>query len=950
MQGVGFADTVWETFVDGYFTGGSLSPRVRSPEVSRLVQGVSDSLMCMKLYNKVIAQPGVANILPEGPVVPSVSPDGRRKIYGRPGVAADDDLCGSVDYGTWAAIKAGVANDSLINPLSGSVSGAAGAGAGIAAGFAKGYSMLAVANPVAAAVGAIGGSAIGSNAAGFVSGVFGSSEIVRIATAHIAAIDAIEAEVGPMLDAMVAQHDSNATMSPDMVALQRAGEVYGREIGTALEGMLGGATEFADMRDQLKNGGWVMAGAWLVKAASLQDQIAKLVSSVPSVTTPKLDESGFDEKWAPQLKSAWTGYTAAVEKAGRNGMLGPRMALTSTVGNETNIFSGISNFIAEGMFKLFTPDTSRNALMAIKDYGDGLMWAGEGLMLSAIAVISGSAAAGKLGKSKLIAALLKTGSVTGMIMLGVAASLTVFGATIAIYLPLAPFLIFFGTFLGWLVLVMEAMIAAPLWSIMHLSPAGNDFMGSAKQGYMLIVSPMLRPAMVVLGFVGALVIMEPVVQFFHAIYFDVFRTSLAGSFMGIVTILVMIVLYFGFMVHLFHKGFGLIHYVPDKILKWMGGGGEMLGAYGDAAHQQGQQAVSNVLGQAVRGTAAGAAHQFAMNRITDIQTRNTTLAEIEQGAAGIVAAKGRMGNLARQLAMPGLSQQDQASILEKMNGVEEAANRGFVSMVAAAVGSNEALRSHPSFKALTDPSTPLGERSGHLAKLLDEAQSRGLETAVTGLTKAQASLGEVDEVYGLANSAAGSVVGASVQNAHHAFRDAGSAFERTSADVHDALQAYEGARGTPDEPSALKRLREAEANHSDASNQFVAASSAYAQSQLTESAASELQQPGIQQAGGVQVRRASMIFSGNQTLGRASQALSAARAFVGSPGMAGKSDVSGRLTGVRSEIEAQLASFSEPVGDPAVDAVRETYRSLLNEKLSMVDSVQELVERKSDSA
>ncbi len=52
----------------------------------------------------------------------------------------------------------------------------------------------------------------------------------------------------------------------------------------------------------------------------------------------------------------------------------------------------------------------------------------------------------------------------------------VLGALLAIYIPLVPYLIFTVGVVGWLLLVVEAVVAAPIMAVSFMLPA-NDEMG-----------------------------------------------------------------------------------------------------------------------------------------------------------------------------------------------------------------------------------------------------------------------------------------------------------------------------------------------------------------------------------------------------------------------------------------------------------------------------------------
>src|SRR5690606_36723127 len=69
-------------------------------------------------------------------------------------------------------------------------------------------------------------------------------------------------------------------------------------------------------------------------------------------------------------------------------------------------------------------------------------------------------------------------------------------------LPMMPFIIWLGAIIGWTILVVEAIVAAPLWAIMHLHPNGSDIVGRGGAGYPLVRGLLLRPVLLIYGFIA----------------------------------------------------------------------------------------------------------------------------------------------------------------------------------------------------------------------------------------------------------------------------------------------------------------------------------------------------------------------------------------------------------------------------------------------------------------
>ena len=182
---------------------------------------------------------------------------------------------------------------------------------------------------------------------------------------------------------------------------------------------------------------------------------------------------------------------------------------------------------------------------------------------------------------------------------------------------------------------------------MHLNPDSDGFMGGARNGYMLIVGLILRPVLIILGFIVALLVITPVTMFFNQIFFQIFINSMVGSLMGLITMLAMIFIYFGTMIFLFHSIFGFIHKVSDKLLRWMGGGGEQLGDHSEQMGNAGKTfaaaaaggAIGSSINQGVQGISQGRAarQQFEGNK-SDAISRAQSAAGSANDAGGKAAS------------------------------------------------------------------------------------------------------------------------------------------------------------------------------------------------------------------------------------------------------------------------------------------------------------------------
>ena len=81
-----------------------------------------------------------------------------------------------------------------------------------------------------------------------------------------------------------------------------------------------------------------------------------------------------------------------------------------------------------------------------------------------------------------------------------------------IFLPSLPYVIFMTVVVGWILAVLQSLIAAPLWAVMHMTP-DRTFVGSQSQGYLLLLSLFARPALAVVGLFAAMLVSDPIIDF-----------------------------------------------------------------------------------------------------------------------------------------------------------------------------------------------------------------------------------------------------------------------------------------------------------------------------------------------------------------------------------------------------------------------------------------------------
>lgn len=360
--------------------------------------------------------------------------------------------------------------------------------------------------------------------------------------------------------------------------------------------------------------GWLFAGAWYQFIARMHDLSLGAQSAVISFTTPEYSKTMDPE--TEMLAKAAQSYSKTVtnSQGGKYSSDASQEISSDADDNDILDFMGgitskSSSAIAD-VLDLGRSDT--NPLLTIKILGDRI--------LSVAISFVGVSALGALGGGWLGTIGGGTGGwgaamfiVGGAFIIPLAISMLAAGVMLSTYLPFIPYLTWMLAVMGWLVLVVESMAAAPVWAIMHAMPDGDDWSGKGASGYMIVFGLVLRPILMIIGLCASIFVLYVgawlVIQSFDYAAGNVM--SVRSGFLGIpffIGKVVAILIVASLLVRIAHRTFGMINELPTGIMRWIGGGHDSLGD----DHNEGEQrnmvvgAISHVR---TAGQSAGAAVQ-----------------------------------------------------------------------------------------------------------------------------------------------------------------------------------------------------------------------------------------------------------------------------------------------------------------------------------------------------
>ncbi|MDH5722591.1 MAG: DotA/TraY family protein, partial [Alphaproteobacteria bacterium] len=154
-------------------------------------------------------------------------------------------------------------------------------------------------------------------------------------------------------------------------------------------------------------------------------------------------------------------------------------------------------------------------------------------------------------------------------------------------LPFMPFIYFFFAFGHWIKSVFEAIVAMPLWCMAHLKIDGEGLPGPwATNGYFLLMEIMLRPTLIVFGFIASIILFSSLVDVLHDL-FDILMFTIGGGTIdssisvssvvhnvsllkGPLDELMYTVVYVMLVYAIGVSCFKMIDSVPNNIIRWMG--------------------------------------------------------------------------------------------------------------------------------------------------------------------------------------------------------------------------------------------------------------------------------------------------------------------------------------------------------------------------------------------
>ena len=392
-----------------------------------------------------------------------------------------------------------------------------------------------------------------------------------IQSAQIAALQVMISDLQPIADKIVAGDD----ISVSGADINKAADAYTSSLAQAVNSIIQSKTDGAktEFLKTAQDAGWIYAGTWFPHLSHLNDALQSAMNAVPvgqsiSITSKEAEDS------LVAYKDAISATNALLASSDESLQNYTEKSIENGNGSD-DLFDKVIAKLSAPMLKMLDWMThtiggsNLNHVSQMKSFGDGLIWCGLAFFAAIFGIsgVAGShAAEGTAGwvfdGAQAIASVSPTLSVMVISLFGL-------GIMLAVYMPLIPWVTWMTSVVNWFVLVIEAIIVAPIWAAAHIAPDGHDVVGRAAQGYSLLFSVIFRPALMIFGFYAGFLLTEPVSALINSSFMTIVSGTQAGSMSGMIVIIGYTCVYVSISITVTHLCYSLIHWVPDNCLRWI---------------------------------------------------------------------------------------------------------------------------------------------------------------------------------------------------------------------------------------------------------------------------------------------------------------------------------------------------------------------------------------------
>jgi conjugal transfer/type IV secretion protein DotA/TraY len=429
---------------------------------------------------------------------------------------------------------------------------------------------------------------------------------------------------------------SNGTPPQPLPAdtMTKAVAAYEQALSQALDSAVSKVQSPTDATTQ-SSAGWAAAGAWYWRLSNLDLAARQALDDVPVVQEPTMgdfppafqkdistsmayalrfaNQNGapllVPSSWETRFKSTFESYASSAWSGLKSAAVHPEATAEAGVGAVESAYSSAS-------WSAYDAATAR-LKQSLVTWGTTTL-AGNGV--DPLVALQG------VGSTIVTASLVGGGLatiLTGGVSLPITMALIVSGVMLAVYLPIVPLIIWTTGMIGWTLMCILSVAAAPMWATANALPEGEGWATErAMQGWQFILGLTCRPALMIVGLIAGMTLVR-VAAWFEGQTMAAGLLATIGSatgMTGLAEAAAGLVVLAGLTTYLVHMSFTLIHRVPDEILRWLGHGG----SFGEEQSH-------------------GAIHPVVVGWMGDIQSHAGRAGSVNPLGGGLIGAGKKLG-------------------------------------------------------------------------------------------------------------------------------------------------------------------------------------------------------------------------------------------------------------------------------------------------------------------
>jgi hypothetical protein len=397
--------------------------------------------------------------------------------------------------------------------------------------------------------------------------------------------------------------------------------------------------------------GWLMAGSYYYQMAQTNSSNLKL--SIPTFSVTGSEPATTPNNQVATYRNNYSAANKIVTLIAGSGSSAPGQApaLKAMAAFSTDAGLGVSTSFMNNLA------AGSNPLASMQQAGENLLFNAKVIYISSMAILLVLTIVGSINFVALGTGIADSPTragvsfmatwIMGLVFAYMAWAFS-FGGILAVYMPLVPYTIFVFAAIGWLISVIEAMVAAPFIALGILSPGGqHEILGRAEPAVMLLLNIFLRPSLMIMGMMVAMLMASVLVSFINTGFLNAMATTSGGS-PGLIETMLYISAYCSIVMTALNKCFGLIYMLPERVLTWIGGQAVSYGEAESVNQVKGAvESTANTISTTAKSTADAGLHAM-----TSATMRDKGKGEPKQ-AAGMATGSMDDGSIDNSLAEEG---------------------------------------------------------------------------------------------------------------------------------------------------------------------------------------------------------------------------------------------------------------------------------------------------------